>query len=403
MKKILFIFSFFLSLGVFGQVPPAFNYQCLIRGADGKLLPSQQVGTRFSILQGNPDGESVYTETQTGQTNENGLLTLIIGFGDSQDDFTEIDWTNVPYYVKVETDTEGGSNYTLESTTLLTSVPYALQTYEADYSNAVFTENETGKFIAYLGEGSNSGGYLTICNQNAESVVTSYCAEDSLGLLYTQSESGRLLNEISFTANGGQSGFIGVYGKNNGLNVAMSCLEGYPENGYIAVKDANEASQAGMYVDQNGKGVLFADIKNFSVPYPGDSTKTINYASLEGPEAAVYIRGTAELLNGDCKIELPEHFKLVGSEQNLTVLVTPLSAESKGLAVIEKSTSVIIVRELFNGKGNYMFDYEIKTVRKGYENYEVVRKPVVISGTESPLNKSLKSAPILKRKKSINF
>jgi hypothetical protein len=130
MRKFTLTLFLFFSISAFTQVPPAFNYQSVIRNSEGKLLPSQLVGTRFSILQNTPDGEIVYSEIQQAETNENGLLNLIIGFGETQDEFSEIDWNSGPYYIKVETDPAGGSNYTIESTALLTSVPYALQSLD---------------------------------------------------------------------------------------------------------------------------------------------------------------------------------------------------------------------------------------------------------------------------------
>jgi hypothetical protein len=57
----------------------------------------------------------------------------------------------------------------------------------------------------------------------------------------------------------------------------------------------------------------------------------------------------------------------------MTVILTPLSAESKGLAVIEKNVMGIQVKELHQSKGTYLFDWEIKGVRKGYEDFVVVR------------------------------
>lgn len=53
--------------------------------------------------------------------------------------------------------------------------------------------------------------------------------------------------------------------------------------------------------------------------------------------------------------------------------VTPLSAESKGLAVVEKSLEGFVLRELFRGTGTYDFNYMVMAVRKGYENYRVIR------------------------------
>ena len=107
--------------------------------------------------------------------------------------------------------------------------------------------------------------------------------------------------------------------------------------------------------------------------HPEKSGKEIWYASLEGPEAAAYLRGTASLINGKATISFPDHFKYVISKKNMTVILTPLSADSKGLAVTKKDVDGFVVQELFKGKGNYDFDWEVKVVRKGFENYKVIR------------------------------
>jgi hypothetical protein len=70
---------------------------------------------------------------------------------------------------------------------------------------------------------------------------------------------------------------------------------------------------------------------------------------------------------------LPEHLALVAADEGLTVQLTPLSRSSEGLAVLSKSTREIHVGELRNGAGAYEFDYIVHAVRKGYENFAVVR------------------------------
>ncbi len=116
-----------------------------------------------------------------------------------------------------------------------------------------------------------------------------------------------------------------------------------------------------------------ADIKSFRVPHPDKPDTDIVYAAIEGPEAAAYVRGTAHLSNGEAVIDLPEHFTSIASREGLTVQLTPNSATSLGLAVEEKSIERILVRELSNGKGDYEFDWEAKCIRKGYEDYRVIR------------------------------
>ena len=58
----------------------------------------------------------------------------------------------------------------------------------------------------------------------------------------------------------------------------------------------------------------------------------------------------------------------------MTVQVTPHSANTYGLAVIAKREDGFVVSELMGGQGNFSFDWEVKTIRKGYEDYQPVRK-----------------------------
>jgi len=132
-------------------------------------------------------------------------------------------------------------------------------------------------------------------------------------------------------------------------------------------------SKVQLAVNANGKGQVTADVKNFRVPNPAQADTDIVYACIEGPEAAAYVRGTAELINGACTIALPDHFATVIEQIGMTVHVTPLSAESLGLTVVEKSPKSLVVQELHQGAGTYSFDWEVKGIRKGYEDYQVIR------------------------------
>ena len=61
-------------------------------------------------------------------------MTLQIGDGTVMNgDFSAIDWAEGPYFLKTETDPNGGQNYTIEGTQQLLSVPYAL--YAANAGN----------------------------------------------------------------------------------------------------------------------------------------------------------------------------------------------------------------------------------------------------------------------------
>lgn len=114
--------------------------------------------------------------------------------------------------------------------------------------------------------------------------------------------------------------------------------------------------------------------KNFIMDHPTDDEKDIVYAAVEGPEAGAYCRGTAKLIDGRARIEFDEHFSLVMNPETMTVQVTPKSAESLGLAVIERDLNGFTVRELHKGTGTYEFDWHATAVRRGFENYQPVRE-----------------------------
>lgn len=123
----------------------------------------------------------------------------------------------------------------------------------------------------------------------------------------------------------------------------------------------------------DGRVSISAQIKNFVEVDPRDPTRDIVYTCIEGPEAAMYTRGTSRLTNGRAYVTIPGHFSALASAVGVTVTLTPGSGSSKGLAWQNKSNTGFEVVELSGGKGNYEFDWEVKAVRKAYEDYEASR------------------------------
>jgi hypothetical protein len=128
MKKIITLLAVALfSIGVFAQAPQKMSYQAVIRNAANALVTNQSIGMRISVLQGTSTGTPVYVETQTATTNANGLVSLQIGAGTVvTGTFAGIDWSTGSYFIKTETDPTGGTSYTINGTSELLSVPYAL-------------------------------------------------------------------------------------------------------------------------------------------------------------------------------------------------------------------------------------------------------------------------------------
>jgi len=129
MKKIkAFLFMFLLGLGtLLAQTPGAFNYQAVLRDAEGKIISNQDVGIQISILQQSASGELVFQEKHSASTNEFGLIVLEIGNGiPITGTLAEINWGASTHFLKVELDATGGESYTDMGTSQMLSVPYAL-------------------------------------------------------------------------------------------------------------------------------------------------------------------------------------------------------------------------------------------------------------------------------------
>ena len=131
--KLLVFVLFFQGVISMAQSPQKVSYQSIIRDATGELVRSGTVGIRISILQGSVGGDANYVETHAPVTNINGLASFEVGMGTPITGlFSEIDWSDGPYFLKVETDPSGGSSYTITGVSKILSVPYALHSKTAE-------------------------------------------------------------------------------------------------------------------------------------------------------------------------------------------------------------------------------------------------------------------------------
>ena len=65
-------------------------------------------------------------EIQSATTDQNGLVSLNIGSGISSDSLSKVNWSGGAFFLKVEMDETGGTNYSLIGTSPILSVPLAL-------------------------------------------------------------------------------------------------------------------------------------------------------------------------------------------------------------------------------------------------------------------------------------
>ena len=244
-----------------------------------------------------------------------------------------------------------------------------------------------------LNFGTGEGAYLEEYSDNRLKIESSRLWLNSqVGInISTPSTTLEVNGSFSISNNGpdkiygsaGISAYMSLSGSNNADNIIMSSLlsggTSYYNNGALGVYGPQgtegDTPPVLLFVDANGRGTLTLNgVKNFRIPHPEKEDKEIWYGCIEGPEAAAYERGTYQLTNGEAFIPFSEHFSVVGNHNTMTVILTPLDANSKGLAVVEKLSNGFRVKEMNNGNGNYEFDWEVKAVRKGFENFKVIRE-----------------------------
>ncbi|MCK4288096.1 MAG: hypothetical protein KAW86_02730, partial [Bacteroidales bacterium] len=137
----LFITILFIS-NLKAQLPQAFKYQAVARDNIGNVLVNQNVSFKISIKQSSITGEIVYAEVHNVTTNQFGLINLEIGNGTVVlGEFENINWGDDIFFIQIEMDVEGGSNYQLMGISQLLSVPYALFAEEAGNNSSLWNSN----------------------------------------------------------------------------------------------------------------------------------------------------------------------------------------------------------------------------------------------------------------------
>jgi len=144
MKKTLYTFiALLFSASIFAQAPQSFKYQAIVRDANGQLIANQQIGIQISILKDSVNGYSVYTETFSVSSNNFGLVNINIGMGNSNNNFSTINWANGTFFIKIEIDISGGTSYQDFGTSQLLSVPYSLYSNHADSANFAYSSKDS--------------------------------------------------------------------------------------------------------------------------------------------------------------------------------------------------------------------------------------------------------------------
>jgi hypothetical protein len=91
-------------------------------------------------------------------------------------------------------------------------------------------------------------------------------------------------------------------------------------NGNVGVNTTNPSYKLQV------SGSFAATTKSFDIPHPLNQEKRLVYASVEGPEHGVYIRGKSV----SNIIELPNYWVNLIDENSITALITPIGKDSNG-------------------------------------------------------------------------
>ncbi|CAM2005160.1 hypothetical protein [Acanthopleuribacter pedis] len=131
------------------------------------------------------------------------------------------------------------------------------------------------------------------------------------------------------------------------------------DEGRIAFRNATDGTWWGL------QGEAFA-YKNFIINHPVAKERFLVHANLEGPEAAVFYRGSAKLRDGRAEIELPDYFEALTRQEGRTIILTNVDGFDRlavkrrhGLKI--RNGSFLVISE--NPQSQQEFDWEVKAVR----------------------------------------
>jgi uncharacterized protein (TIGR02145 family) len=135
MHRIILSLILIIPILTVAQAPEKINFQSIIRDKEGVIWSNKAISLKIGILEGGANGIISYLETHNKTTDISGIISLQIGTGNIiSGAFHQINWGNAPHFIRLEADFEGGSQFLLLGTQLLSSVPYALFTNVADTS-----------------------------------------------------------------------------------------------------------------------------------------------------------------------------------------------------------------------------------------------------------------------------
>ena len=233
---------------------------------------------------------------------------------------------------------------------------------------------DTTDFSTYMGQdhsaGSNSFGLGLQGGGSTSPIlkVESY-TDGGLSIIGWAKGSG---NVTGFEGRSTSADGYGVVGRNTQDGVGLFAES---RGGGYGIQTPDDADVGGTL--EVGGDLQVSGTKNFvhSVDTTG-GPKNVFYTAIEAGEARTEHSDVAETSDGRAEIELPEHFRMVTSEEEpLVVQVTPYAQETVNPQVVEQSPDRVVVEDRSDCDTEYTFAYTVKGVREGFEDQEIVEEP----------------------------
>ena len=173
MRKFLVCFLLGVGLTLFGQSPSGFNYQVIVRDANGLIISNQSVGLNIKIRQGGNFGTVVFDEISTHFTNDYGLINHVIGSGTVLNgDLALLAWENGPFFIETGIDLNGGTSFISMGATELVSTPYAMyasragNVFSGDFNDLINIPNWDTSSVNEIQQLQLNGDTLSLSGSN---------------------------------------------------------------------------------------------------------------------------------------------------------------------------------------------------------------------------------------------
>ena len=123
MKKTLTFLTLLLTITfTFAQSNTRLSYQSVVRNAENQLVVHEEITVQFQLHNHSPLTAAIYTEHHTVRSNQNGLISLVVGDGTGQTgDIDAVTWNDA--YICTQYSLAG--EVVLADTQKINAVPYA--------------------------------------------------------------------------------------------------------------------------------------------------------------------------------------------------------------------------------------------------------------------------------------